>query len=196
MPYPSFHNPFREHAWPRTVGGFGLIELLVTISIMLLVTSVILARHSSFNSAILLRNQAYSVAFSVREAQQQAVSVVGSEANFRVAYGVHFAQAQREYPTFRDANANDFYDSVGDPVMMPGRLDQRFEIRRILVGNVATTNPLSVTFVRPNFDARFKESASGALSNVDEVEIVIGLVGSATAERSVIITSTGQITVK
>jgi Tfp pilus assembly protein FimT len=54
--------------------GFGLVELMVSISIMMLLTVVILNRQSSFNGAVLLRNQAYEVAFALRKAQLLAVS--------------------------------------------------------------------------------------------------------------------------
>ena len=53
--------------------GFGLVELLVSISIMLLVTMVVLVNHESFNNGALLRSQAYEVALRLREVQLSAV---------------------------------------------------------------------------------------------------------------------------
>ncbi len=192
---PSSTNQFRNpsHA------GFGLIELLVTIGIMLLVTTVILVRHTSFNSAILLRNQAYSVAFSIREAQQQAVSVVGQSSQFRQAFGVHLRAQEASFPTFRDVNGNDFYDPGTDAVFgAPGQMDPRFRVREIRTysgGVESTTQVLSITFIRPNFDARFKTAAAGDLLDAERVEIEIEIADSP-ARRLIEVTNTGQISVR
>ena len=48
-------------------GGFGLIELMVSISVMAIVSAIILVKQNSFNGAILLRSQTYEIALDVRE---------------------------------------------------------------------------------------------------------------------------------
>jgi prepilin-type N-terminal cleavage/methylation domain-containing protein len=173
--------------------GFGLIELLVTISIMLLVTTVVLARHSAFNSAILLRNQAYSLAFAVRDAQQQAVSIVGQSGDFTQVYGLHVTEGSGTFRLFRDADNDDYFDT-GEMIGAPGVLDARFQVSDIRVINPdSTPTALSVSFVRPNFDARF--DTGGAVINAERVEIDVALTGS-TARRTVVITRTGQVSVE
>jgi prepilin-type N-terminal cleavage/methylation domain-containing protein len=57
--------------------GFTLIELMVTITIVVLVTGIVLVQYSSFNSSVLLTSQAYQLAFDLREAQSLAISVRG-----------------------------------------------------------------------------------------------------------------------
>jgi prepilin-type N-terminal cleavage/methylation domain-containing protein len=86
--------------------GFTLIELVVTMGIMALITSVTLANHSKFGGQVMLRNLAYEMALIVREAQTYGVSVrkinIGS-GEFEAGYGVHFnANNPTEYVMFAD----------------------------------------------------------------------------------------------
>ncbi|MCU0678797.1 MAG: type II secretion system GspH family protein [Candidatus Pacebacteria bacterium] len=137
--------------------GFGLIELMVSISIMTLVSAIIMTRQSAFNGAVLLRNQAYEVAFALREAQLLAVS--GGDETSRI-YGVYFDTTtanQRTYRIFRDDNENGTLDT-GEQIGLTGQLDSRFEVRGVAP---ATGSELAVVFTRPNFDARFCSRSGG-----------------------------------
>lgn len=191
----------------RLSRGFGLVELMVSISIMTLVTTVILVKNRSFNNALLLRNQAYEVAFSLRQAQLLAVSGNKESAGDSNQYGIYFdvttEPGNRQYRLFRDdSNLSTNlgrYDG-GDETLFPvGILDNRFMIREIVDTN---DNPLedilSVTFVRPNFDALFKDSSGGYFSGPVYLKISpkddTGYVN--VPFRLVEITSTGQISVK
>lgn len=89
-------NPKRYH--PNFSRGFTLIEMLVSITIITVITSVVFLQSSQFNSSILLSNIAYELAISIREAQSYGLSVRGlgtdeislaqSELRFRRGYGV------------------------------------------------------------------------------------------------------------
>jgi prepilin-type N-terminal cleavage/methylation domain-containing protein len=183
--------------------GFGLIELLVSISIVLLVTSIIMTRHTSYNGAVLLRSTAYEVALLMREVQLQAVSAGFSEGEFRNVYGVNFNTAVPNlYPTYLDANGNFRYDS--DEVFgKQNNIDSRFRIGAIRSINSSGTETsqsnLSVAFERPNFDARFFDG-SGEITGAVAVEIDIvvnGTGGSGVGEvRTIEVTRTGQISVQ
>lgn len=183
-------------------GGFGLVELMVSISIMVIVSAIILARQSAFNSAVLLRSQAYEIALGMREVQLNAVSASGdvSLGNFRSILGIHFdTDSNSEYKIFRDSDMDGFYDA-GEEFGVQGVLDNRFEIREIRAdGSVIPGSQLSVIFVRPNFDARFFES-SGSEVNASSIEIDIARRGVTGTDNSVLrtleVTSTGQITVQ
>ncbi len=186
----------------QAVAGFGLIELLVSISIMALVSSVIFIRQSSFNGAVLLRSQAYEIALQAREVQLYAVSAIGDTGSFRDRYGLYFnttSPNNTTYNVFRDSDDDEFYD-VNEQFGIQGRLDRRFEIRAVrTVGGAAITGTeLVVLFERPNFDARFYDSTGELLS--DRVEIDIALIGESGTGPGVVrtleITSTGQIAVQ
>lgn len=185
--------------------GFGLVELLVSISIIVLVTSIVLIRHNSFNSAVLLRSQAYEVALRAREVQQFAVSAIGESANFRNRFGLHFDTSvigNPQYQVFRDSNDDSYYDS-GEDFGTQGFLDERFTIDALrVVGGPAdgsTPTSVSVVFERPNFDANFYEDPNDNL-NASRLEIDVRLKESTgngvDAVRTIEIGRTGQISVR
>jgi prepilin-type N-terminal cleavage/methylation domain-containing protein len=195
---------------PLIQAGFGLVELMVSISIMLIVMSVILVNQSSFNGAVLLRGQAYEIALATREIQLSAVSAMGdgggTNASFRQVLGLHFDTANPdEYKIFKDSSGgNHFYDSNED-YGTQGKIDPRFEIESIKSGGSTMTDlaggKVSVVFERPNFDARFFKG-TGASDEVTDpkIEITIrkkGSTGTGPGDvRTVEITSSGQISVK
>lgn len=177
-------------------GGFGLVELMVSIGIMVLVSSVIIVRQSSFDSAVLLRNQAYEIALQAREIQLGAVSAQSDgSGNFRSLLGLHFEKGTAVYKVFRDAGTQGGYDTDDTPFGIQGKFDSRFEIRDILIGG-SSVSEVSVVFERPNFDAMFFDSGGTQLTD-EAVQIVVGRAGSntATSQRILEFTSTGQITV-
>lgn len=179
-----------------------MVELLISISIMVIVASIILTRQSSFNSAVLLRGQAYEIALQVREIQLSAVSASGDTGAFRSVLGVYFDTNginDDHFHQFRDADSDNFYDPV-EEFGLQGRLDNRFEIEAVRgVGEAITGTELSVVFVRPNFDARFFDT-NGELTAASGVEIDIrrrGSTGTGPGElRTIEITRTGQISVQ
>lgn len=198
--YPS------KHKNNLTTKGFALVELLVSISILILVLGTIMFRHSAFNSAVLLRSQAYEVALQARDTQLFAVGIVSDAGNYKNRYGLHFTENSITYKIFRDNNLNSYFNS-GEEFGQQGNLDSRFVISDIRwVQNDGTTKTsisnVSVLFERPNFDAKFYTGAApaGALSNAASVEIDVRLKGTTGNEvnkvRTVEITRTGQISVK
>jgi prepilin-type N-terminal cleavage/methylation domain-containing protein len=194
-------KPFWKY---NSQSGFGLIELMVSISIMVLVSGVILSRQSNFNSTILLRSEAYDIALRLREIQLNAVSASsGGDGEFRSILGVHFDKADDgKYYVFRDGSGVTDPDPDGfyqpdEQFDIQGVLDNRFEIRNIRDIGVITTerDQVSIIFVRPNFDARFFSSPgdSGEFAG-NTLEIVIGERNKPT-ERTIEVTATGQISV-
>lgn len=187
--------------------GFGLVELMVSISIMVIVSAIILARQDSFNSAVLLRSQAYEIALALREVQLSAVSASGDTGSFRTVYGVHFTSDTSPaadplngyFQVFKDANNNGFYDA-GEEFGPRGNLDKRFEVRAISIGGAPPSSELAIVFVRPNFDALFFDDAVGGAVRASTIEIDIarrGISGTGPdVVRTIEVTSTGQIAVK
>lgn len=193
--------------------GFSLVELLVSISVLVLVMAVMMAGHRAFNSAVLLRSQAYDIALETRQVQLRAVSVIGGSvaSDFRQQHGVFFREASpffagRKYQIFRDGLTGtvgvvDFGEEFG----RQGIVDSRFYISEIRTKDqsgveAAIANGVSVMFERPNFDARFYDSNGNLLSDVVAVFIDLRVNGSAGLSgpenvRTIEITRSGQITV-
>lgn len=74
--------------------GFTLVELLVSIFIIGLISSVAVYSHREFNDNLEISNLAYTMALSIREAQVSGGAVrgfeTGSGVSFNYAYGIHF----------------------------------------------------------------------------------------------------------
>ncbi len=183
---------------PDFRSGFGLVELMVSVSIMVLVSAIILVGQDSFNAAVLIRNQAYEIAFDLRETQLSAVSVSGDGGWNRQARGIHFNTVDGSddtYIIFEDQNGNYFYDGTPtDRFITQARLDPRFEISSLNVG-VSTPTQLSVVFERPNFDARFFSAGNNELTSDSVATIEVTKRGTSES-RAVDVTTTGQISVQ
>ncbi len=186
---------------PSATQGFGLVELMVSVSIMVIVSAVILARQSSFNGAVLLRSQAYEIALDMREIQLNAVSSSGDAGIFRSLLGLHFDTATTSngnYRIFRDGDNNGFYASV-EEFGQQGIIDARFEIRAIrTIGDTYAGTELSVVFERPNFDARFFDTNGEVNASSVEIDIARRGVTGTTPDvvRTLEVTSTGQIIIQ
>jgi type II secretory pathway pseudopilin PulG len=184
----------------QTLRGFGLIELIVSISIIVLIMGVVLVRNSAFSSAVVLRNQAYDVAFALRQAQQLAVSSNTAAAGAVQRFGVHMSAGTTSVIIFRDINNDAFFTPANDTIIQSVRLDEGFFVRDMVdsTGGSLSGTALSVTFTRPNFDAVFRHQATGgALSGPINIEVgVMGATGpNLNAVRWVEVTSTGQVAV-
>lgn len=188
-------------------GGFGLIELIVSISIIILVTSVVLTRHSAFTSVNLLKNQAFLLATAITETQQMAISNMsegtgGGVVAYRNRYGIHFATSttDKNYFVFIDQNGDRYFNAGGgEQIGSTGRIDPRISIQDIRYtsgGSLVSTQAISITFQRPNFDANFRRpTLSGSTDAAGPIEIALS--SSETPGQIAVITvaPTGQVSV-
>ena len=180
--------------------GFSLLEVIISLAIIVIIVSILLVQYEAFNSEVLLRSQAYEMALSIREAQVQAVSVLGARADFRQEHGIYITRATPDrYQFFVDSDTADpvVYDA-GEEVGAPLYLDARYQISRICINNNncgTEVSELTVYFDRPDFDAYFTtRDYSGSITNA-EIHIT-PVLGASASERVVAISSTGQITVQ
>ncbi len=181
---------------PHTRGGFTIIEVMVTVSIIAILSAILLYQFKNFDSKLLLKNLAYEVAIVLREAQVYGVSVQGGAGNFQYAYGVHFdTDTPTNYILFRDSNPNGMYD-VGEMVSSytigrGNRVIRLCDREGALCSSSGTTiTTLDITFKRPDSDASFviNRTVSSATSTY------IG-VGSATASYWISVYKTGRISI-
>ena len=189
-----------NHIFSTRFRAFSLIELLVAVSIFLIISTVILANHSRFNSSVLLGSLAYDVALSIREAQVFGLSVRQFGSNFQVGYGVRFSSPS-SYIFFVDTNANKKYDDGVDSIVRTYALSRGHTLLRFCGITAAAieecsdsgtpiTN-LDIVFFRPDPDAVISSNEPGVYSSGKVI------VSSPSGEtRTVEIASTGQISVK
>ena len=183
--------------------GFTLVELMVSIAIMLIVAAIILVQYQSFNSSVILKNLAYEVAISIREAQVLSVSVLGDSGDFSGIYGVHFPDGGgSSYSIFIDSNSNLQYEAGVDEIFETFTLNRDFQLANQICyeqtasGRVCTNTESNVYFQRPDFDAGIGIGAGQPPdTGVTSLEIFVEPTDGS-AQRSVVITNTGQITVQ
>jgi len=208
----------------RLSSGFGLVELLVSISIMILVTTVLLVNHGGFSNNSLLRTQAFDVALTFREIQQAAVNAQAHN-GFLNSFGLRWDPSPPTDPTSilgrslqpivmpHTTNAT-FDPTAASNFGAPRILDDDFAILCVHDSAIVTpipeddcrTTPVVILFKRPNFDAIFYDPSGSLPINpltITGLRFVIGPrgtpfvaadVGSKT--RAVTITSNGQVTVE
>ncbi len=183
-----------------SAAGFTLVELMVSIAIVLIVAGIILVRYQSFNSSVILKNLAYEVAISVREAQVLSVSVLGDSGDFSGVYGLYFNfdTNPNSYILFRDLDGDEVYDT--NETFETFRINTQFQLdsdyEYVSSGSTQTGSggEVTMTFERPDFDARFDIDNDGIDTNISALTIIVEPLDQS-ASRRITITNTGQISV-
>ena len=185
----------------KLVGGFNMVELLITISILAIMTTVALANFRTFGKKSELSNTAESVVLALRQAQVYGVTTKGGGApcggsSFDCAYGVHVDASTNPQKIIIFADADD------DSKYTNGELVETIPLSGVTISVscmissflVADCGPgyrrLDVTFKRPSPDAIIygflgPNYQSGSITLTAGVNTV-----------TVTVTETGQISLK
>jgi prepilin-type N-terminal cleavage/methylation domain-containing protein len=202
---------------PRAVSGrgFSLIELIVVAGIISVVSGMMLASNSRFGGAITLKNLAYDVAISIRQAQVYGISVARFGAGtFSAGYGIHFSRVDStHYVLFADAAVeNGLYNVGGLPgeqeLVAETTIDLGYSVSDLCITDQTDTetcglSELDIFFKRPEPDAYI--NANGAPLSFDSDGRVIStnlpiqariVLSSPRGDTvSVVVEATGQIAV-
>lgn len=180
--------------------GFTLAEMLVSIGIMTIVSSLMLANNARFGGQVLLQNLAYDIALSVRQAQVYGISVqrFGSTNTFADGYGMVFqTSANTSYSLFGDLNSNRLYDVGGGELLQASSIRSGYRINGLYVtpvnGVEVPVTRIDVTYRRPEPDAYITRNADG--STLYE-QARIELISPRGDTKSVVLSVNGQITVQ
>jgi prepilin-type N-terminal cleavage/methylation domain-containing protein len=186
---------------PHGARGVSLIEIIVVVSILAIVSLIILVKHQTFNSHIILGSLTYDVALSLREAQVFGLAV-REEAltdSFDIGYGIHFDENLNDkYTLFSDVN-NDSEFNAGDNTLREYSIGRGIVISKFCATPVGSTveicSPGGITFLdivfkRPDPEAYFSTSGGGTYSQVR-----IELLAPKGTTREVEVLATGQISV-
>jgi prepilin-type N-terminal cleavage/methylation domain-containing protein len=194
----------------KNIRGFSLVELLVVLSIFIVLTSAILVKYADFNGNLIVKNMAYEIAVSLREAQVYGLSSKESSSSvFNAGYGLNFDKTNLSSFTFfsdlpdPDTGIPDgIFNSNSDSVVNVFTLSGGNVIKEVCAryssgdscffGNTII-NKMNVTFKRPKPGAIFKSEP--AVEAYNRVTITIKNIRSG-RERSIIVESTGQISVE
>jgi len=176
--------------------GFTLVELLVSIGIFTLITTVSVFNYSTFNASVALTNLAYEVALSVRQAQFYGITVKqsASSGGFDSGYGVHFTTANA-YTLFEDRDRDHIYDTTPEEALETYSIQKGNTISRICVVSTSvdcSPTSLDLSFVRPNPDTFIVKNG---VAGVYYASAIVCLSSPKGTYRKVLVEATGQISV-
>jgi prepilin-type N-terminal cleavage/methylation domain-containing protein len=192
--------------------GFTMFELVITISIMVIVSSIVLVNFPGFNRQVALGRAAQEVSLALRGAQARALAVqkFTNTGEFPQGYGVYFDLANpTQYIIFADLCTACAQGEPGfgrydpgeevDTVDLPSRMRLMSLLTKQKTGGGPSCNELHIVYYRPDPTIQMKGfnggcPADGILGDGD-VEIVIGALESAEA-RQVVAWTTGQVSVE
>jgi Tfp pilus assembly protein FimT len=164
----------------RIKNGFTLAEMIISVSIVFLISSVALFSYSAFSDGLNISSAAQELSLEIRQAQIYGLAVkektVGS-GQFANGYGIHISlDDPTNYYIFVDQNNNNKYD--GDTTCAPGgECVEKNSLRNgvsvtVICGAAfggAVSCPLNpsirsmdVMFLRPNPDAQIRFLNSGS----------------------------------
>lgn len=174
--------------------GFTLFELIITIGITVIISSLVLTNFPRFSRTLGLSRTAQAIALSFREAESAALGVREFGSGIFPAYGLHFENPPtKSYVFFADVISNapnpPAYDGGSEKVdtfVITGSPN----IVDLCAGTQCGFNSLDIVFVRPAPDVFI----SSGVQEFSIAEIVIEL---PTGERKhVVIRSTGQLSIE
>jgi len=195
---------------PKAKNAFTLVEVLVTTSILVIISTAILFSFPKFNSKIAFDNLAYQIALKVREAQIFGLGVRG----FETPGGTVFSSHGISFDVSTPENRITFSRFVDLPLGegLPGdrlynaaneefeRLDIRggnsiFELCGHLSGGQinCTLKFVNILFERPDPDAIFRSNIPGHVYGQVDI-IIIDRNGELT--KTIQVFSTGQISIQ
>lgn len=221
---------------PRTLGyndmvtkqvskilGFSLIELLVSIAIFFMMTTLLIANYGRFDSRVLLTNLAYDVALAVRTAQTYGLSVQGYQSGgsnpvYQYPYGVTFCALSAGCDGENGTSYNNqqvilFADATSDRVLnsSDSRVTPWYNIKRgATISQICEKNGgnwtacdkkrVDITFQRPNPEAiicvNYGPVGSALSCGTKSKEVRITVKSNDNSERYIVVNKTGQISVE
>ncbi len=181
------------------------MELLISVAIIALVTTLVLVRHSSFESTVLLKSAAYDIAIALREAQVKSLSQVrseGSQESFTYSYGLSFVPGNNVYPSFifKHEEQYPYHDCTISKDINDFTLDRSMQVYDvcIYIGSVenCTVDRLDISFRRPEYKALFfAEGTTDYSTTITSAKIKVNSTRGSGEIFVIDVTNLGQISV-
>lgn len=180
--------------------GFTLVELMVTISIFLMISSLVIFNYGDFKSTVSLQNLTDDIALSIRKAQSFAIGARNTGGgNFNNSYGIHFSVnsngtgldgSDKSFILFYSPSTSKMYPLVNSGTCADGSnncvelftINGMNKIYGIILNNgsveTSTYGSLDISFLRPDPRAYFcyranASSGSCDLSTISSASIII-----------------------
>lgn len=182
------HNKIKNKA-------FTLVELMVTIAIFLIITSVTILNYHDFKSKVSLQNLTNDIALSIRKAQSYAIGAKGTGSvikDFTNSYGIHFSVNSsgtgldgynKSFVLFYSPSTSKMYPLVNSGTCANGSnncvelftITGTNKIDGIILNNgiveSSTSGSLDISFLRPDPRAYFCYRANASSGSCDSVTI-------------------------
>lgn len=187
-----------------------MLELMVSMGIMFLISTMIAGNQSQYTSGASLKNIANDLGLSLRQAQVYGISVkeISPESNeFTAGYGVAFdlAEDDKSFIFFADRDRDGAYDDSWS--CASGGESECLDKTVLLSGNYISdlcviddnenyscgSDELSIIFLRPAIEARIYEGGGEIGSGEIGACVELGAVDG--RKYSVEVYTTGQISV-
>ncbi len=165
--------------------------MIVVLGIFAFISAVVMGNYAQFGKKTELKNLAYNIALTIREAQVSGLTgrnIRGEGAS--TSYGVYFEKFK--FVFFADQNTNHIYDTGEEKRIY--KIPQGFKVSKLCysyTGNCINTNNLTITFKRPEPDAYIYSGFRGPYPAAD-----IELLSPSGYKLHVIVESSGQISVQ
>jgi len=173
--------------------GFTIIELVVTTSILVIVSTLIFVDYPGFQSNISLKKAAQEVALTIRQAQVYGLGVREFQTGTGIypGYGVHFDVASPDaFVLFADINSDNIYSGAQENVEL-FKIQTGEKISDICVsGGACGFNTADIIFFRPKPLVVIKANGS-SYSGVE-----IKIISPRGQIKTIVILSSGQISIK
>jgi len=181
--------------------GFTLIELMVVVGIIVLISGIILANHAKFGGQVMLRNLAYDMALSIRQAQVYGISSRSfNGAKFTAGHGAYFdINNKSQFFLYTDLDNNKFFTPLNNnEIVETYSLGKSYTIDSLCIPIGQTENcnviKLDILFKRPEPDAIIRAYIGSGWAKYDSARIVV--VSPRGEKLSVLVEATGQISVQ
>lgn len=188
---------------PKSNRGFTLIEMLVTISIIAIISSIVLFNFPSFSSKIVLENLTHEIALIVRQAQVFGIGIkrqIGTAETFP-SYGAHFdLNTPTEVIFFADINTDGIYNNPPDVDVETFIIQRGNKISALCYNIPCIDVPSSgervvdITFKRPDPEANIYVEGVGVGLSVVQITVSPSD-GVEIGDRYITVWSSGQIAV-
>lgn len=187
----------------KAKNGFTLIELIISVGIMVMVTTVILANYATFNKRIKLEGASQEIVSIVREAQSYGVGNKLDFSSGSVAYGVNFdINSPGRVIVFSDNDDGGSY-TVGEEVET-FNIQSSDRIKQICINQktifpppcsgAGSVNVIDVIYKRSNIYADIKSVPAQPF--ISDAEIMFRSAGETANGVKVIIWKSGQVSVE
>jgi len=197
----------------KSDAGITLVEIVVVIFITVLFSMLIISDFPTIQRRLALSRATYKLAQDLRKTEDfgfSGVTIKYKTGHITVkGYGIFLGPASTQYLIYADVNGNEIYDGsffngLCSEQTDPPQADCPIEIIDIReenpslsikkIENIVGVFPISINFMPPNPTINIA-NAGGSYNDPAGIVIVLGLTTDLSAERRILVNSSGLINV-